>query len=133
MSKSNLLILKLVVLGGIGFLAYVVDDWAKDNRSSFFALMEGVFLVLWMSSGIGEIFKGRLKAGPDRVPKIKAIEMPVYQAILAVYLMVLAVLIFIGVTNSSIYIYTNSPFLTWLTFMPLIVVAFILEFYADSN
>ncbi len=133
MGQSSQLKVKLIVLGIIGLFAYMIDGWAKDNTSLFLLFTEGGLLVLLMSTDINEMFKGNLKAGPERIARSKAIEMLSFQVILAAYLMALSILALYSANSGYINNYINSPFLIWLVFMPLLVIAFILEFRVDSN
>ena len=128
MQRGTKLVRRILLLLAIGLCAYLIDDWAKQNANILIAIIEFVLIVIWVGVDLNEVFQGTLKAGPEQSTKIRAIEIPLYQALLAVYGVAIAVVVLFRGMNGHDFELLESPFLVWILVAPAVAVGFVLEF-----
>jgi hypothetical protein len=119
---------RILLLLTIGFCAYLIDDWAKQNANIVFAIFELILLAIWVGVDLKEVFRGTLEAGPEEPARVKVIEMPLYQVLLAVYGVTIAVVVLFRALNGHTSELLESPFLVWILVAPAVAVGFVLEF-----
>jgi hypothetical protein len=108
----------------------LIDDWAKQNANIGFTIFEFVLLAIWLVVDLREVFRGTLKGGPEESAKFRAIEIPLYQTLLALYGMAIAVVVLFRAIKGHPFELLESPFLMWILLAPAVAVGFVLEFRA---
>ena len=121
------------MLGAVGVLAHLVDAWAQQNLNIVIGIIEFGLLALWVGVDINETLRGTLKAGPDEPTTAKAIHLPQYQLLLAVYCAILAGVAIFGAKIDVVSQFISSPFLVWLVTAPAVAAAFIMEYRAEGE
>jgi|GEM_PF-7036617 len=127
MERGARLFRRILLLLAIGLCAFLIDDWAKQNANIFPAIIEFVLIAIWVGVDLDAVFRGTLKAGREQSAKLKAIEKPLYQALLAVYGVAIAVVVLIRAMNGHDFELLESPFLVWILLAPAVAAGFVLE------
>jgi len=127
MERGATLFRRILLLLAIGLYAFLIDDWAKQNANIVPAIIEFVLIAIWVGVDLDDVFRGTLKAGPEQSAKLRAIEIPLYQALLAVYGMAIAVVVLIRAMNGHDFELLESPFLVWIFVAPAVAAGFVLE------
>jgi len=133
MERGARLFRRILLLLAIGLWAFLIDDWAKQNANIVLAIIEFVLIAIWVGVDLDEVFRGTLKAGTKQSAKVKAIEIPIYQALMAIYCVVIAVVVLFRAMNGHDFELLEGPFLVWALVAPGAAVGFVLEFRIERK
>ena len=133
MSRTTKLLRRTILLCAVGVLAHLVDAWARQNANIVVGILEIGLLALWVAVDVNETLRGTWKVGPEESATTKAIHLPQYQLLLAVYCVVLAGVAILGAGNNVVSQVVSSPFLVWLVAAPAVATAFVMEYRAEEK
>ncbi|MET0082315.1 MAG: hypothetical protein ABW079_04845 [Sedimenticola sp.] len=133
MNEHSLLGRRMVILGIVGVIAFAVDSWARANSNILISALEMGIFAMWLIGDVAEIFRGRLKTGPEIEERIKAINISSFQLFISIYLFCVALVAIFVLPSAEDFDPLTSPFTVWLVAVAPLSVAFIQEFFANEN
>ncbi|MET0104037.1 MAG: hypothetical protein ABW072_02705 [Sedimenticola sp.] len=133
MTEHSLLGRRMAILGIVGVIAFAVDSWARANSNILISVLEMGILAMWLIGDVAEIFRGRLKAGPEIEERITAINISSFQLFISMYLFCVALAAIFILPGDEDFDPLTSPFTAWLVAVVPLSVAFIQEFFANEN